>query len=87
MRFIFRYWPKEGVITYGQFELCVVSKHAVCPHYLIRSFYIKDILSGASRTVTQFQFKSWNDEFQTPSDLSSFLEFRRKVSVLFNSRT
>ena len=79
---ISRYWPKEGIVSYGQFEICVVSKHAVCPHYLVRSFYIKDRISGSSRTLTQFQYKSWNDVNNTPANLPSFLEFRRKVSEL-----
>ncbi|KAL5256392.1 hypothetical protein ACHWQZ_G011577 [Mnemiopsis leidyi] len=74
-----RYWPKEGIVSYGQFEICVVSKHAVCPHYLVRSFYIKDRISGSSRTLTQFQYKSWNDVNNTPANLPSFLEFRRKI--------
>ena len=83
---IFRYWPKEGIVSYGQFEICVVSKHAVCPHYLVRSFYIKDRISGSSRTLTQFQYKSWNDVNNTPANLPSFLEFRRKVELkLFNN--
>lgn len=73
-----RYWPREGIQSYGQFEVCVVSKHAVCPNYLVRSFYVKECITGSSRTVTQFQFKSW-DDIHVPSDLPSFLEFRRKV--------
>ena len=80
---ILRYWPKEGIVSYGQFEICVVSKHAVCPHYLVRSFYIKDRISGSSRTLTQFQYKSWNDVNNTPANLPSFLEFRRKVELKF----
>eukprot|EP00116_Pleurobrachia_bachei_P003657 sb/3463919/ len=74
-----RYWPKEGIMSFGQFEVCVVSKHAVCTHYLVRSLYIKDTISGTSRTVTQFQYKAWNDGEQVPSDLNTFLEFRRKI--------
>ena len=66
-------------MSFGQFEVCVVSKHAVCTHYLVRSLYIKDTISGTSRTVTQFQYKAWNDGEQVPTDLNTFLEFRRKV--------
>ncbi|KAL5110441.1 Receptor-type tyrosine-protein phosphatase-like N [Taenia crassiceps] len=80
-----RYWPPEGSMTFGKFEVRLVSEHRQCSDYITRSFYLKERESGETRTVTQFHFLSWPEE--TPSsELRTLLEFRRKVNKSFRAK-
>lgn len=53
-----------------------MSEHIWCDDYLVRSFYLKNIRTGETRTVTQFHFQSW-PENGVPSSTKALLEFRR----------
>ena len=68
----------SGPIDDG-FELMqvhLVSEHIWCDDYLVRSFYLKNIRTGETRTVTQFHFQSW-PENGVPASTKALLEFRR----------
>ncbi|CDS42839.1 receptor type tyrosine protein phosphatase [Echinococcus multilocularis] len=80
-----RYWPPEGSMIFGKFEVRLVSEHRQCSDYITRSFYLKERDSGETRTVTQFHFLSWPED--TPScELKTLLEFRRKVNKSFRAK-
>ncbi|VDD83060.1 unnamed protein product [Mesocestoides corti] len=80
-----RYWPPEGSMTFGKFEVRLVSEHRTCSDYITRSFYLKERDTGETRTVTQFHFLSWASD--TPScDAKTLLEFRRKVNKSFRAK-
>ncbi|KAL5971226.1 Receptor-type tyrosine-protein phosphatase-like N [Taenia solium] len=74
-----RYWPPEGSMTFGKFEVRLVSEHRQCSDYITRSFYLKERESGETRTVTQFHFLSWPEE--TPS-----CELKTKVNKSFRAK-
>lgn len=80
------YWPEEGSQLYHIYEVHLVSEHIWCDDYLVRSFYLKNIRSGETRTVTQFHFQSW-PENGVPSSTKSLLEFRRKVNKSYRGRS
>jgi hypothetical protein len=44
----------------------------------VRSFYLKNVKTGETRTVTQFHFLSW-PEGGIPHSTKALLEFRRYV--------
>nr|CDS26483.1 receptor type tyrosine protein phosphatase [Hymenolepis microstoma] len=80
-----RYWPPEGCMVFGNFEVRLVSEHKQCSDYITRSFYLKDRDSDETRTVTQFHFLSWAED--TPScEVKTMLEFRRKVNKSFRAK-
>ncbi|XP_074036254.1 tyrosine phosphatase IA-2 isoform X1 [Leptinotarsa decemlineata] len=81
-----RYWPEEGSELYHIYEVHLVSEHIWCDDYLVRSFYLKNIRTGETRTVTQFHFLSW-PETGVPSSTKSLLEFRRKVNKSYRGRS
>ena len=54
----------------------LVSEHIWCDDYLVRSFYLKNLKTGETRTVTQFHFLSW-PEGGVPGSTKPLLEFRR----------
>jgi protein tyrosine phosphatase len=54
----------------------LVSEHVWCDDYLVRSFYLKNVKTGETRTVTQFHFLSW-PEGGVPHSTKALLEFRR----------
>lgn len=81
-----RYWPEEGSEQYHIFEVHLVSEHAWCDDYLVRSVYLKNTRSGETRTVTQFHFKSWPSQ-GVPSSARALLEFRRKVNKSYRGRS
>lgn len=54
-----RYWPEEGSEVYHIYEVHLVSEHTWCDDFLVRSFYLKNLRSGETRTVTQFHYLSW----------------------------
>ncbi|KAI5711033.1 hypothetical protein M8J75_013537 [Diaphorina citri] len=82
----FRYWPEEGSELYHIYEVHLVSEHIWCDDYLVRSFYLKNLKTGETRTVTQFHFLSW-PEGGTPISTKALLEFRRKVNKSFRGRS
>ncbi|KAF3421866.1 hypothetical protein E2986_11258 [Frieseomelitta varia] len=71
-----RYWPEEGSELYHIYEVHLVSEHFWCDDYLVRSFYLKNLRTGETRTVTQFHFLSW-PENSVPHSIKALLEFRR----------
>uniref|UniRef100_A0A336LY98 CSON007850 protein n=1 Tax=Culicoides sonorensis TaxID=179676 RepID=A0A336LY98_CULSO len=81
-----RYWPEEGAETYHIYEVHLVSEHIWCDDYLVRSFYLKNIKTGETRTVTQFHFLSW-PQTGVPTSAKALLEFRRKVNKSYRGRS
>ncbi|KAL0268125.1 UNVERIFIED_CONTAM: hypothetical protein PYX00_010191 [Menopon gallinae] len=81
-----RYWPEEGSELYHIYEVHLVSEHIWCDDYLVRSFYLKNIKTGETRTVTQFHFLSW-PENGVPLSTKALLEFRRKVNKSYRGRS
>nr|CAG4649956.1 EOG090X01LO [Sida crystallina] len=82
----YRYWPEEGSQLYHIYEVHLVSEHIWCDDYLVRSFYLKNIRSGETRTVTQFHFLSWPQN-GVPLSTKALLEFRRKVNKSYRGRS
>ncbi|CAF3702524.1 unnamed protein product [Rotaria sordida] len=76
------YWPVEGSEQYNDFEVNLVSEHIWSDDYVVRSFYLKNIQTMETRTVTQFHFLKW-DELCNPPSAKALLDFRRKVNKCF----
>lgn len=57
-------------------QVNLVSEHIWCEDFLVRSFYLKNLQTNETRTVTQFHFLSWYDQ-GVPSSTRSLLDFRR----------
>ncbi|CAK9809523.1 Receptor-type tyrosine-protein phosphatase N2 [Anthophora plagiata] len=81
-----RYWPEEGSELYHIYEVHLVSEHFWCDDYLVRSFYLKNLRTGETRTVTQFHFLSW-PENGVPQSIKALLEFRRKINKSYKGRS
>ncbi|XP_037919651.1 receptor-type tyrosine-protein phosphatase N2 [Hermetia illucens] len=81
-----RYWPEEGAEVYHIYEVHLVSEHIWCDDYLVRSFYLKNLRTSETRTVTQFHFLSWPPS-GVPSSAKALLEFRRKVNKSYRGRS
>ncbi|XP_017755362.1 PREDICTED: receptor-type tyrosine-protein phosphatase N2 isoform X2 [Eufriesea mexicana] len=81
-----RYWPEEGSELYHIYEVHLVSEHFWCDDYLVRSFYLKNLRTGETRTVTQFHFLSW-PENSVPHSIKALLEFRRKINKSYKGRS
>ncbi|KAK7584005.1 hypothetical protein V9T40_004968 [Parthenolecanium corni] len=81
-----RYWPLEGAELYNIYEVYLVSEHIWCDDFLVRSFYLKNLKTTETRTVTQFHFLTW-PEGGIPSATKPLLEFRRKVNKSFRGRS
>lgn len=56
----------------------LVSEHIWCEDFLVRSFYLKNVQSQETRTLTQFHFLSWPAE-GIPATTRPLLDFRRWV--------
>ncbi|XP_003369503.1 receptor-type tyrosine-protein phosphatase N2 [Trichinella spiralis] len=83
-----RYWPENGTEIYHVFEVGLVhlvSEHIWCEDYLVRSFYLKNVNTQETRTVTQFHFLSWPED-GVPMNAKSLLEFRRKVNKSYRGQ-
>ncbi|XP_012513556.1 PREDICTED: receptor-type tyrosine-protein phosphatase N2 [Propithecus coquereli] len=80
------YWPDEGSNLYHVYEVNLVSEHIWCEDFLVRSFYLKNLQTNETRTVTQFHFLSWYDQ-GVPSSARSLLDFRRKVNKCYRGRS
>ncbi|KAG8125314.1 hypothetical protein E2320_020498, partial [Naja naja] len=70
-----RYWPDEGSSLYHIYEVNLVSEHIWCEDFLVRSFYLKNVQSQETRTLTQFHFLSWPAE-GIPTTTRPLLDFR-----------
>ncbi|BES96315.1 PTPc [Nesidiocoris tenuis] len=81
-----RYWPEDGSEVYHIYEVHLVGEYMWCDDYVVRSFYLKNLKTGETRTVTQFHFLSW-PEGGVPTSTKSLLEFRRKVNKSFRGRS
>ncbi|XP_049537285.1 receptor-type tyrosine-protein phosphatase N2 [Anopheles darlingi] len=81
-----RYWPEEGAEVYHIYEVHLVSEHIWCEDYLVRSFYLKNLRTGETRTVTQFHFLSW-PQGGVPTSAKALLDFRRKVNKSYRGRS
>ncbi|KFQ45097.1 Receptor-type tyrosine-protein phosphatase-like N, partial [Nestor notabilis] len=83
-----RYWPDEGSSLYHIYEASVnlVSEHIWCEDFLVRSFYLKNVQSQETRTLTQFHFLSWPAE-GIPATTRPLLDFRRKVNKCYRGRS
>nr|XP_034491292.1 receptor-type tyrosine-protein phosphatase N2 [Marmota flaviventris] len=80
------YWPDEGANLYHFYEVNLVSEHIWCEDFLVRSFYLKNLQTRQTRTVTQFHFLSWYDG-GVPSSTGALLDFRRKVNKCYRGRS
>ncbi|XP_059559222.1 receptor-type tyrosine-protein phosphatase-like N isoform X2 [Myotis daubentonii] len=81
-----RYWPDEGSSLYHIYEVNLVSEHIWCEDFLVRSFYLKNVQTQETRTLTQFHFLSWPAE-GTPASTRPLLDFRRKVNKCYRGRS
>jgi len=80
------YWPVEGCERFNDFEVNLVSEHIWSDDYLVRSFYLKNVQTMETRTVTQFHFLTWG-ELDVPTSAKALLDFRRKVNKCFRGRS
>lgn len=80
------YWPVEGSARFNDFEVNLVSEHIWSDDYLVRSFYLKNVQTMETRTVTQFHFLTWGESNNPPS-AKALLDFRRKVNKCFRGRS
>ncbi|XP_024594954.1 receptor-type tyrosine-protein phosphatase N2-like [Neophocaena asiaeorientalis asiaeorientalis] len=86
VRQCYHYWPDEGSNLYHVYEVHLVSEHIWCEDFLVRSFYLKNLQTNETRTVTQFHFLSWYDQ-GVPASTRSLLDFRRKVNKCYRGRS
>uniref|UniRef100_A0A2K5S6Q1 Protein tyrosine phosphatase receptor type N2 n=1 Tax=Cebus imitator TaxID=2715852 RepID=A0A2K5S6Q1_CEBIM len=86
VRQCYHYWPDEGSNLYHIYEVNLVSEHIWCEDFLVRSFYLKNLGTSETRTVTQFHFLSWYDR-GVPSSARPLLDFRRKVNKCYRGRS
>ncbi|KAJ3611376.1 hypothetical protein NHX12_021392, partial [Muraenolepis orangiensis] len=66
-------------------QVNLVSEHIWCEDFLVRSFYLKNLQTNETRTVTQFHFLSWMDR-GIPDSARTLLDFRRKVNKCYRGR-
>ena len=73
---------KKSAVTHLNFyyKVNLVSEHIWSDDYVVRSFYLKNIQTMETRTVTQFHFLTW-DEFSIPPLAKSVLDFRRYIRL------
>ncbi|XP_062377688.1 receptor-type tyrosine-protein phosphatase N2 isoform X2 [Sardina pilchardus] len=81
-----QYWPDEGSTLYHIYEVNLVSEHIWCEDFLVRSFYLKNVQTNETRTVSQFHFLSWMD-LSVPESARTLLDFRRKVNKCYRGRS
>ncbi|XP_034411758.1 receptor-type tyrosine-protein phosphatase-like N [Cyclopterus lumpus] len=81
-----RYWPDEGSSLYHIYEVNLVSEHIWCNDFLVRSFYLKNVQTQETRTLTQFHFLSWPAQ-GIPTATRPLLDFRRKVNKCYRGRS
>ncbi|KAA8587215.1 hypothetical protein FQN60_016077, partial [Etheostoma spectabile] len=71
----YHYWPDEGSNLYHIYEVNLVSEHIWCDDFLVRSFYLKNMQTNETRTVTQFHFLTWLNQ-NVPETSRTLLDFR-----------
>ncbi|XP_019737911.1 protein tyrosine phosphatase receptor type Na isoform X2 [Hippocampus comes] len=81
-----RYWPDEGSSLYHIYEVNLVSEHIWCKDFLVRSFYLKNVQTQETRTLTQFHLLSWPVD-GIPTSTRPLLDFRRKVNKCYRGRS
>ncbi|CAF0948283.1 unnamed protein product [Brachionus calyciflorus] len=81
----YQYWPDKGSKIYNKYEIQLASEHIWNDDFLVRNFFFKNIETDKTRTVTQYQYLSWQED-QVPC-VKSFLDFRRKVNKSYTSKT
>ncbi|KAM4538463.1 receptor-type tyrosine-protein phosphatase-like N isoform 1-T1 [Fundulus diaphanus] len=81
-----RYWPDEGSSLYHIYEVNLVSEHIWCNDFLVRSFYLKNVQTQETRTLTQFHFLSWPAQ-GIPTSTRPLLDFRRKANKCYRGRS
>lgn len=74
--FVLEWWTLFKSCCFEIVQVHLVSEHIWCEDYLVRSFYLKNLKTGETRTVTQFHFLSWPDN-GVPNSTKALLEFRR----------
>uniref|UniRef100_A0A8C6TBW2 Protein tyrosine phosphatase receptor type N2 n=1 Tax=Neogobius melanostomus TaxID=47308 RepID=A0A8C6TBW2_9GOBI len=82
----YHYWPDEGSNLYHIYEVNLVSEHIWCDDFLVRSFYLKNMQTNETRTVTQFHFLTWLST-GAPASCRTLLDFRRKVNKCYRGRS
>ncbi|KAM9790026.1 solute carrier organic anion transporter family member 5A1b [Neosynchiropus ocellatus] len=82
----YHYWPDEGSNLYHIYEVNLVSEHIWCDDFLVRSFYLKNMQTNETRTVTQFHYLTWLSQ-SVPESSRSLLDFRRKVNKCYRGRS
>ena len=78
-------------MTDNFFQVHLVSEHALCDDYVVRSFFLKNLQINETRTVTQFHFLTWPNN-GIPNSIKTLLDFRRYdccdlVSTELNDRS
>ena len=58
----------------------LVSEHIWCNDFLVRSFYLKNVQTQETRTLTQFHFLSWPAQ-EIPTSTRPLLDFRRYCCI------
>lgn len=81
-----RYWPEEGSDLYHIYEVHLVSEHVRCEDYVVRSFFLKNLLTNETRTISQFHFLTWSSR-DVPLSAKTLLDFRRKVNRSYRGRS
>lgn len=62
-------------------QVNLVSEHIWCNDFLVRSFYLKNVQTQETRTLTQFHFLSWPAK-GIPTSTRPLLDFRRYSACL-----
>ena len=57
-------------------QVNLVSEHIWCKDFLVRSFYLKNVQTQETRTLTQFHLLSWPAN-GIPTSTRPLLDFRR----------
>ena len=76
-----QFWPANGFEVNDKYEVHLVSEHVWCEDYLVRNFFLKNLESNQTRTVTQFHFLTWLEN-GIPQNIKSVLDFRRFALIL-----
>lgn len=58
------------------YQVNLVSEHIWCKDFLVRSFYLKNVQTQETRTLTQFHLLSWPGD-GIPTSTRPLLDFRR----------
>lgn len=61
-----------------------MSEHIWCKDFLVRSFYLKNVQTQETRTLTQFHLLSW-PAAGIPTSTRPLLDFRRSEVTLWHT--